>query len=110
MSRLHAATIITALLFRRNVELVPRQQQRQVRAGEHARVVEEGGQRGERGARGDVVHEDGAGGAAVVGARHGPEALRPRRVPQLQLDARAPRARADADDLGGELDADGLRG
>jgi hypothetical protein len=59
---------------------------------------------------GDVVDEDGARGAAVVGAGDGAEALGARRVPELELDALAAGAGADLDDLGGELDADGLRG
>jgi hypothetical protein len=48
--------------------------------------------------------------AAVVRSRHGPEAFRPRRVPELQLDPFPPRTGPDTDDLGCELDADGLGG
>jgi len=57
---------------------------------------------------GDVVDEDGAGGAPVVGSRDGPESLRASRVPELKLYALPPRSRADFDDLAGELDPDGL--
>ena len=60
--------------------------------------------------RRDVVDEDCAGRAAVVGARDAAEALCAGCVPELQLDALAPWAGADFDDFRGEFDADCLRG
>lgn len=77
-----------------------------MRGGQGAGVGQEGGEGVEGGAGGEVVDEDGAGGAAVVGARDAAEALGAGRVPQLELDAFA----ADADGFGGEFDADGLGG
>jgi hypothetical protein len=64
---------------------------------------------------GDVVDEDCAGGAAVVGARDAAEALCAGSVPELQLYALAVRggggfAVGDVDYFGGEFDADCLRG
>lgn len=56
-------------------------------------------------APGDVVDHERPGGAAVVGAGDGPEALLSRRVPDLQLDLLAahfdyPRAELNADRVG----------
>ena len=65
------------------VLLVPGQDQGEVAGGERSRVHEEGGEGVEGGARGDVVDQDGTGGASVVGARDGAEALGSGRVPQL---------------------------
>lgn len=53
-------------------------------------------------APGDVVDHERPGSAAVVGAGDGPEALLPRRVPDLQLDLLA----AHFDDPRAELHAD----
>ena len=60
--------------------------------------------------RGDIVNQQGAGSAAVIAACDAAEALLPRRVPELELDAFAGGAGADADDAAAEFDADGLRG
>ena len=51
----------------------------------------------------DVVDQQSADGAPVVGGCDGPVALLPGRVPDLGLD----RLRIDLDRAGGELDADG---
>lgn len=60
----------------------------------------------ERGVLGDVVNEEGADGAAVVGRGDGAVALLPGGVPDLGLDGLA----LGLDGLGGELDADGRFG
>lgn len=92
----------------REIRFIPRQQDGQIGRGERARIHQEGRQRCEGGVGGDVVDEDGAGSAAVVGARDGSEALGAGCVPELELDASAARAGAELDDAGGEFDADGL--
>ncbi len=57
------------------------------------------------GSPGDVVDHEGAGGAAVVGARDSPESLLSCGVPDLQLDLLP----GDLDDSRTELNADGVR-
>lgn len=54
---------------------------------------------------GDVIHHEGPGGAPVVRAGDGPEALLARRVPDLQLHLLA----MDLHDPGAKLHADGVR-
>ena len=58
----------------------------------------------------DVVDEDCAGGAAVVGAGDGAEALGAGCVPELEFYAFAVGRLADAEGFGGEFYADGLGG
>jgi len=67
------------------VEFVADEEEGEVRRGEGARVVEEGLEVGEGVVRGDVVDEDGAGGAAVVGAGYRAEAFGSGGVPELLL-------------------------
>lgn len=69
----------------REIELVADEQDGEVRGGEGAGVVEERLEAREGVVRGDVVDEDGARRAAVVGPRDGPEALGSCRVPELSM-------------------------
>jgi hypothetical protein len=72
-----------------DVALVPREDNGNVWPCERPRVVEERLQLLEAAPAADVVDEDGAGCAPVVGARYGAEALGACRVPELELDALA---------------------
>ncbi len=65
------------------VEFVADEEEGEVGRGQGARVVEEGLEGGERRVRGDVVDQDRARRAAVVGARDGAEALCAGCVPEL---------------------------
>ena len=67
----------------REVGFVADEDEADVRACEGADVVEKRLQGAEGCMRRHVVNEQCASGAAVVGARHGPEALGASRVPEL---------------------------
>ena len=67
----------------RKIQLVPDQQEREIRGRERARVVEERLQRREGIMRRDIVDEDRSGGTTVVGPRYGAESFGARRVPKL---------------------------
>lgn len=94
----------------REVILVADEEECEVWACEGAGVGKEGGEGGEARMGGDVVDQQGTGGAAVVAARHAAEAFLAGCIPELELDSFPARSRTDFDDLGRELDADGLRG
>eukprot|EP00227_Mantoniella_beaufortii_P021557 CAMPEP_0197591626 /NCGR_PEP_ID=MMETSP1326-20131121/13819_1 /TAXON_ID=1155430 /ORGANISM="Genus nov. species nov., Strain RCC2288" /LENGTH=295 /DNA_ID=CAMNT_0043157157 /DNA_START=218 /DNA_END=1100 /DNA_ORIENTATION=+ len=87
----------------RDVALVADQHDGHVGVGMLPRVLEPAGEVVERLAPRDVVHQQRAGGPAVVAARDGAEGLLPRRVPDLQLDLLV----VDGDHAAAELHADG---
>lgn len=57
---------------------------------------------------GNIVDEDGAGSAAVIRPRDGPETFCAGRVPELELNSLPPGPSPDLDDLACKLDADRL--
>lgn len=94
--RVHGV-IESARRIRHGIRLIPRQDGRKVWRGKGAGIHEEGRQGGEGGAGGEVVDEDGTGGAAVVGSGDGAKALGAGGVPELELDASALGAGAELD-------------
>ena len=92
----------------RDVDLVAGEEEGQVRGCEGAGVIQKSGQGFESRVRAEIIDQDCACGATVVGTRNGAEALSACCVPELELDSFSAGACANFYYLAGELDANCL--